>query len=201
MINRYVISFNESAAAQDLVGTTIGGFNYNVLVERACQETIFRGEYFQAKSSRCVWFSRQDVGIEELKKSYIEESFSKFGKVTQVVIFGSSKRGIDGFVEFLEPNTVSDIVNKVVKAERCLLYCLNHWALLDDVQVPHQILLAMEGKNFMELKSKCSQKVFQSTLNCHWNHQSWFHTHYEQVSFLAQQHHWFQGKRSRSKDS
>ena len=78
---------------------------------------------------------------------------------------------------------------------------MNHWALPDDVQVPHQILLAMEGKIFMELKSKCSQKVFQSTLNCHWNHQSWFHTHYEQVSFLAQQHHWFQGKRSRSKDS
>ena len=105
-----MISFNESVSTQDLVGTTIGGFNYNVMVERACQETIFRGEYFQTKYTRCVWFLRQDVGIEELKKSYIEESFSKFGKVTQVVIFGSSKRGIEGFVEFLEPNTVSDIV-------------------------------------------------------------------------------------------
>ena len=55
--NRYVISFNESASAQDLVGTTIDS-NPNVLVERACQETIFRGEYFLAKSARCVWFSR-----------------------------------------------------------------------------------------------------------------------------------------------
>ena len=139
-----MISFNESVSAQDLVGTTIGGFNYNVLVERACQETIFRGEYFQAKSSRCVWFSRQDVGIEELKKSYIEESFSKFGKVTQVVIFGSSKRGIDGFVEFFAPKGVTDIINQVVKAGQCLLYCLNHWALLDVVPIPHQILVTIE---------------------------------------------------------
>ena len=142
--NRFVISFNESASAQDLVGTTIGS-NPKVLVEKASQETIFRREYFVARSSRCVWFSRQDGENIELKRSYILEAFSNFGIITKVIIFEGSKRGIDGFVEFLSPNRVSNMINKVVKAGQCLLYCLNHWALLDEVPIPHQILVTMEG--------------------------------------------------------
>ena len=67
--------------------------------------------------------------------------------------FGSSKSGIDGCVEFFAPKGVTDIINQVVKAGQCLLYCLNHWALLDEVPIPHQILVTMKGSISKELNT------------------------------------------------
>ena len=145
-----VVSFENSKVVQRLVGSTIEILNTKVLVEKVCQETVFRSQYLKAKSSSRIWFNVQFGSKSSLRKSQLAEAFSQFGPVKEVVIlYHVTRRGIDGFIEFDKRGSrISDAVNQVVNIGNgcCQLYCFRHWALLNDNPVPHQILVTISGE-------------------------------------------------------
>ena len=81
------MSFEDPKVVQRLVGSTIEILNTKVLVEKVCQETVFRSQYLKAKSSSLIWFNVQFGSKSGLRKSQLAEAFSQFGLVKEVVIF------------------------------------------------------------------------------------------------------------------
>ena len=147
----FVVSFKDPEVAQRLVGSTVEILDTKVLMKEVCQETLFRPKFSRAKSSNRIWFNIQFGSKCSLRKSKLAEAFSHFGPVKEVVIYyDATKRGIDGFIEFYNQGSrISNAVNQVVNVGSgyCQLYCFRHWALLNDIPVPHQILVTISGKD------------------------------------------------------
>jgi len=88
-----------------------------------------------------VHFTLESGARYELVEGDIRRAFSKYGKVRHVKLYPRAKRGLDGHVDFFDSTAAKDAVHKTVEVGQCRLYTLPHWDNLNNVPVPHQILL------------------------------------------------------------
>merc|ERR1712066_145070 len=88
-----------------------------------------------------VSFTLQSGARYELVDGDIRRAFSQYGSVREVRLNPRSRRGLDGYVDFLESAGAKNAVHKIVEVGQCRLYTLPPWDNLNNIPVPHQILL------------------------------------------------------------
>jgi len=88
-----------------------------------------------------VHFTLESGARYELVDTDIERAFSQHGKVLRVDLYPRARKGLDGYVVFVDAAGAKNAVHRTVEVGQCRLYTLPHWDNLNHVPVPHQILL------------------------------------------------------------